>query len=219
MANPKEYQFDLPTTGRPALFTLEETFFPGIQASWPNCTRKRSVHPIEGIRAIIIHATAGSSSEGAISVMHAGTASFHWLVPDENEEQHGKLVWACAPESLAALHVRNTKSHPKVNGGATRVNHWSLGIEIVNSQKTSDLYSDWQVAMTARIVRFCWAKYPNLTHVVSHARLDPGRRTDPGSQFPWDAFKQQVLNGAADRAPRAALSIPDAADATGCCLG
>jgi N-acetylmuramoyl-L-alanine amidase len=201
MGVPKDYQFDLPTDGRPALFTLEERFFPGIQASWPKCTSRRIFHPIDGIRAVVIHATAGSSSSGAVSVMHAGTASFHWLVPDENEEQHGHFVWACAPEMLAAFHVRNDKSHPKVNGGAKRVNHWSLGIEIVNTQ-LSDPFSDWQVSMTARIVRFCWAKYPNLKHVVSHARLDPQRRTDPGANFPWEEFKQQVLRAEAEPVPR-----------------
>jgi len=224
MANPKDYQFDLPSAGRPAIFTLEEKFFPGIQDSWPKVTKKRIVHPIEGIRAVVIHATAGSSSAGAVSVMHAGKASFHWLVPDEDEKQHGKLVWACAPESLAAFHVRNDRSHPKVNGGATRVNHWSLGIEIVNSQKSSDLYSDWQVSMTARIVRFCWAKYPNLKHVVSHARLDPARRTDPGTQFPWEEFKKQVLDGAAEPVPPLVASVARARsftpeDVSGCCIG
>jgi N-acetylmuramoyl-L-alanine amidase len=123
------------------------------------------VDPILGIRAVVIHATAGSSSEGAVSVIRAGAASFHWLVPDENEEAHGQFVWACIPEARAAWHVRNACSHPSVNDGATRANHWSLGIEVVNSQ-VQDPFSDWQIEATAQIVRYCWAKYPNLKHVV-----------------------------------------------------
>lgn len=223
MGDPKKYQFDLPSTGRPSLFTLGEEFFPGIQASWPQVTKKRTVHPIDGIRAVVIHATAGSSSAGAVSVMHDGKASFHWLVPDEDEQQHGHFAWACAPETLAAFHVRNDKSHPDVNDGKKLVNHWSLGIEIVNSQKSSDKFSDWQVSMTARIVRFCWAKYPNLKHVVSHAKLDPTRRTDPGSHFPWDEFKQQVLKRE-ELSPELVASAANADndhsdDVTGCCMG
>lgn len=204
MGTPKNYQFDLPSSGRPSMFELGDRFFPGIQTSWPRVTARRMVHPIDGIRAVVIHATAGSSSSGAVSVMHAGTASFHWLVPGKNEEQHGHFAWACAPETLAAFHVRNDKSHPQVNGGERRVNHWSLGIEIVNTQnrQTPDPFSDWQVSITARIVRFCWAKYPNLKHIVSHARLDPDRRTDPGANFPWEEFKQQVLNAEEDPIPR-----------------
>jgi len=225
MATPKDYQFDLPTVGRPEMFNLGDLFFPGIKDSWPKCTAKRIFHPIDGIRAIVIHATAGSSSAGAVSVMHAGKASFHWLVPDEDEKEHGKLIWACAPETLAAFHVRNDKSHPRINGGAKRVNHWSLGIEVVNSQKSSDKFSDWQVAATARIVRYCWAKYPNLAHVVSHARLDPTRRTDPGNNFQWESFKRLVLESPAEPVPplvaaaarsRSRSFTPE--DLSGCCI-
>lgn len=147
--DPKTYQFDLPTTDRPTDVNLPETWYPGIRDFWSACTTKRSVHPINGIRAIVIHATAGGNSAGAVSVMKAGTASFHWLVPDEDEPQHGQLVWACAPEALAAWHVRNDKSHPAVNGGKDRVNHWSLGIELVNIQAGTDAFSDWQIMITA----------------------------------------------------------------------
>ncbi len=224
MTDPKQYQFDLVAEGRPALFSLEEAFFPGIQEFWPISTVKRLFHPIEGVRAVVIHATAGSSSEGAVSVMREGKASFHWLVPDEDEAQHGHFAWACAPETLAAFHVRNSKSHPEVNQGKNLVNHWSLGIEVVNSQKSSDAFSDWQVRMTARIVRFCWAKYPNLVHVVSHAKLDPERRTDPGSLFPWEEFRGLVLEGPAEPQPELVAGAPTARsirprDVSGCCTG
>lgn len=104
------------------------------------------------------------------------------------------------PEALAAWHVLNTVSHPDVNDGKKRVNHWSLGIEVVNRQE-NDPFSSWQVEMTARIVRYCWAKYPNLKHVVSHAKLDPIRRTDPGTEFDWQRFKSLVLNGEAEPVP------------------
>jgi N-acetylmuramoyl-L-alanine amidase len=145
------------------------------------------------VNTIIIHATAGSSSSGAASVIFDGKASFHWLVPDENEPQHGKFVWATCHESRAAFHVQKSKSHPLINGGQKDVNRFSLGIEVVNAQTRSDRFSDWQVEATAGIVRYAWAKYPNLKHVCSHAMLDPLRRTDPGENFPWDEFKRLVL--------------------------
>lgn len=207
MSGPADaYQINLPKSGRPSDATFPESWYPGVQPYWPNCTTKRSVDPIMGIVAVIIHATAGTSSAGAVSVMKKteSPASFHWLVPDEDEAQHGSLVWACAPEARAAWHVRNSCLHPDVNGGAKRVNHWSLGIEVVNTQ-VGDPFSDWQVAVTAQVVRYCWAKYPNLAHVVSHAKLDPTRRSDPGSGFPWKRFKELVLAKGNDNVPPTAL--------------
>jgi N-acetyl-anhydromuramyl-L-alanine amidase AmpD len=219
------YQFNLPKSGRPTDATFSESWYPGIQAYWPNCTTKRSVDPIVGIRAVVIHATAGGSSSGAISVMKRkiDPASFHWLVPDEDESQHGSLVWACAPEASAAWHVRNAAFHPDVNSGEKRVNHWSLGIEVVNTQ-IEDPFSNWQVETTARIVRYCWAKYPNLVHIVSHAKLDPTRRSDPGSAFPWARFKDLVLTSGNDNVPSVAILATPASKiraATGgdCCNG
>ena len=69
------------------------------------------------------------------------------------------------------------------------------GVEIVNTQsaEVSDPYSDWQVEQTAALVRYAWSKYPDLIDVVSHAKLDPARRVDPGSGFPWDRFRELVL--------------------------
>ncbi|MCW5889333.1 MAG: N-acetylmuramoyl-L-alanine amidase [bacterium] len=211
MSGPADkYQFDLSSRGRPTDVALSEVWYPGIQKYWEACTTKRSVDPILGVTTVVIHATAGASSEGAISVMKAGDASFHWLVPAEKEPQHGTLVWACAPEARAAWHVRNTASHPSVNGGAKRVNHWSLGIEVVNTQK-NDPFSDWQIEVTAQIVRYCWSKYPNLAHVVSHAKLDPKRRSDPGSAFPWAAFKALVSKGSgSDGLPEVAAAATPA---------
>lgn len=209
MGTPSSYQFDLPAAARPENVVLSEFWYPGIKDTWERCTSSRKFDAIMGIRAIVIHATAGGNSDGAISVMRDGKASFHWLVPDEDEPAHGKNVWACAPEARAAWHVQNTKSHPAVNGGATKVNLWSLGIEVVNRQSGADPYSDWQIKATAQIVRHCWAKYPNLRHVVSHARLDPQRRSDPGADFPWERFQQLVLQGDRDGVPRNVLSAPN----------
>ena len=195
MSEPRTWQFDLPASETPADGDLPERWYPGIRESWDKCTSTRLYDPIEGIRAVVIHGTAGSSSSGAVSVMHQGKASFHWLVPDENEEAHGEHVWACAPETRAAWHVRNDKSHPDVWNGENKVNHFSLGIEVVNAQDLRDPFSEWQVEITAAIVRYCWLKYPNLRHVVTHAKLDPKRRSDPTKLFPWDRFKALVLEG------------------------
>lgn len=198
MGDPKTYQFDLPSE-RPAAVTIPEQWYPRVQDYWPRCTSQRVVGDhITGIVAVVVHATAGATSAGAVSVMNpppgGKISSFHWLVPDEDEAQHGNTIWACVRERDAAWHVLNSKHHPDVNNDERMVNHWSLGIEIVNRQSGGDSFSEWQVAVTAQIIRYCWAKYPNLKHVVSHAKLDPDRRTDPGRNFDWEKFKALVLD-------------------------
>ncbi|MFN7953645.1 MAG: N-acetylmuramoyl-L-alanine amidase [bacterium] len=225
MPDPRTYHLALPKSKRPAEIALGDPWYPGVGPHWASCTTKRSVDPIHGVVAVVIHATAGSSSAGAVSVMARAEnpASFHWLVPDEDEPQHGKLVWACVPEALAAWHVRNAASHPDVNGGAKRVNHWSLGIEVVNAQQ-NDPFSAWQLEATARIVRYCWAKYPNLVDVVSHAKLDPSRRSDPGANFDWPTFERLILEGVDDPVPALVAAAPALDTLTppatnGCCDG
>lgn len=190
--NPQEYHFTLPDFPDPPTLKLPEIWYPGVKQYWDRCTSSRIWDAILGVRAIVIHATAGASSAGAISVMRDARASFHWLIPDENELEHGEIIWACAPEARAARHVRNAVSHPDINEGKNKINHWSLGVELVNTQQ-GDPFSNWQIKMAADIVKYAWAKYPNLKHVVSHAKLDPGRRTDPGVDFPWERFRAQVL--------------------------
>ncbi len=194
MADPRSFQFDLPLKPRPAPTPLAEKIHPRAWAASGACASLRGGAPADAVRVVVIHATAGSSTEGAVSVMAEGRAGFHWIVPDEDEAAHGRHVWATCPERLAAWHVRRSCAHPAVCAGAANLNRLSLGIEIVNAQSGGDAFSAWQVAAAADIVRYAWAKYPNLAHVVSHARLDPGRRTDPGASFPWAEFQRAVFD-------------------------
>lgn len=192
--NPQEYHFKLPKKEFDKTFKIPEVWYPGVKKYWERCTTRRIFNPILGIKGIVIHATAGHSSAGAVSVMRDRKGSFHWLIPDEDEPEHGQIIWATVPETLAAWHVRNSVRHPDVNQGNNKTNHWSLGIELVNSQ-INDPFSEWQIKMAADIVKYCWSKYPNIEDVVSHAKLDPSRRSDPGVDFPWNTFKEIVLDG------------------------
>jgi N-acetyl-anhydromuramyl-L-alanine amidase AmpD len=190
MGDPKKYFFKLPDAGAPSPFKIPERIYPDIRWYNRNRASDRTYHPVEGIEGVVIHATAGGSTSGALDWWKrpdGAKASAHWIVPDEDEVGHGKEVLAVVYESLAAWHVRNDKTHPLI-GNRDHVNHWTLGIEIVNRQVPTDSFSDWQIEITALLVRYCWAKYPNMKYVFSHALVDPERRSDPGSQFDWDKF-------------------------------
>lgn len=204
MSDPKTYHFRLPPYQGPPLSAPPNAVYPGIGPHVSACTSARAQHGDGRVRAFIIHATAGYSSSGAMSVLFEHKASWHWLVPDEDEPHHGQLVWRCVPETRAAWHVRNDRSHPDVNSGSRFVNYWSIGVEVVNSQK-ADAFSNWQVEQTAALVRHAWSRYPDLVDVVSHAKLDPSRRSDPGAAFPWERFRDLVLHPS----PLARADVPE----------
>lgn len=207
--NPKNFYFALPGNGRPQPFSIQEQRAPNYQWYDANRARARGGHPINKITTSVIHATSGWATQHALDRWKEVKASAHWIIPDEDEPQHGKFVWSVISESLAAYHVKDKLRHPDL-GDIRRINDYSLGIEIVNTQEVqnyTDPYSKWQVAQAALLVRFCWAKYPNLKHVISHARIDPERRDDPGANFPWAEFKELVLSERGDPAPEALASM------------
>lgn len=204
MADPKTFYCALPAGKRPSSpIAIKEKRVPGYQWYDDNRSRSRGPNPVSAVTTVVIHATAGWATQHALDNWRERQASAHWIIPDEDEDQHGKFVWAVVSESLGAIHVKNSATHSDIDN-KTPVNKFSLGIEIVNTQDVqayTDPYSDWQIEQAALLVRYAWAKYPNLKHVISHARLDPGRRGDPGSNFPWAKFKELVFSNANDVAP------------------
>ena len=194
MAAPTTFQLDLPRNRDWPPAPLNERIHAAAWTASGDCSSLRPAPPEEAVRVIVIHATAGSSTAGAVSVMEEGRASFHWIVPGKDEKEHGGHVWATCPERRAAWHVRRSCAHPEICAGATKLNRLSLGIEIVNRQNGEDPFSRRQLEATAEIVRYAAGKYPKLVHVVSHARLAPDRRTDPGPNFPWAEFRAMVLD-------------------------
>jgi N-acetylmuramoyl-L-alanine amidase len=196
MSNPINYLFHLPSRATAqGLYPLEEAWWPGARAAARFATSPRDGDPVNSIEALVIHATAGSNAAGAFSVIAERRASFHWIVPGAKDPGYGEHVWATSPERRAAWHVRNGASHPQVANGSGRINHCSLGLEIVNTQKPDCLFTEWQIAATVGIALYAWTKYPRLSTIVSHAALDPARRSDPGAHFPWADFKRRVLEG------------------------
>lgn len=195
MVDPRLYHFTLPQFEGAVLPEPPSAWYPRVQEHYPHCTSDRALHGDSHVRTFVIHATDGSSAAGAMSVMFSHAASWHWLIPGENDPEHGRSVWACAPEQRAAWHVRNDRFHPDVNRGSRYINYSSLGLEIVNRQR-NDPFSDWQLHQAAALVRYAWSKYSTLVDVVSHAKLDPMRRSDPGTEFDWDKFRALVTTPA-----------------------
>jgi len=130
-----------------------------------------------------------------MSVTQQRTASWHALIPDEDEEAHGQYIWRCVDDSAAAWHVLSSKQHPVDK--RTNINDRSLGIEIVNAQTDADKFSLWQVEVTADLVSH-WCSVHPIQYIYTHAYLDPERKLDPGQNFDWDRFVERIRQNLSD---------------------
>jgi len=128
-----------------------------------------------------------------MSVAQKCKASWHWLIPDEDEPAHGRYVWRCVDDAMKAWHVLRSVRFPV--DGKKDINSRSIGIEIVNAQVgEKDYFSDWQLRVTAAIVNYCRVTIgPDRPwYLATHAYLDPNRKLDPGHVFDWDLFMRYI---------------------------
>lgn len=184
-------------------FLAREMFYPGVNDYKADRVVPRSGPYAETVAGIILHATPGGSSSGAMEVMRTwqfggrpARRSWHWLIPAEGEPQHGHFAWGCACEGSAALHTDPALSHPAINAGKADVNDWSMAIELVDARHDRQ-FTDWQLRMAASVTRYVWAAYPKARWVAAIDAFDPASVSALGPLFPWDVFRAHVLEGTA----------------------
>jgi len=152
-----------------------------IEKLSPNQSLRKSIK----INMIVIHATAGSSMENAVSWMRnpKSGVSAHYCIGKD-----GKIV-KLVDESKKAWHAG--KSSFKYNGNTEEnLNENSIGIELVNLNDGKDEYPDVQIKALAGLVRNIMLFYDDITldRIVGHWNIAPTRKTDPGILFPWVYF-------------------------------
>lgn len=69
--------------------------------------------------------------------------------------------------------------------GRERCNDFSIGIELEGCDSMP--FEPAQYAALSRLTRRLRRKYP-IRHIVSHADIAPGRKTDPGPMFDWELY-------------------------------
>ncbi len=155
------------------------------------------------IQGIVVHTAEGGREALGIAKYFAKMdrpASAHVVVDD-------KQIINLLPDDFTAFHVRGHNSN-------------SLGIELgyfASEWGTDKEYEDALIAMSAkwcaekvelynitprRLTREDWLA--GKTGFISHAELDPTRRTDPGMNFPWEQFFTLIKGKAYRKAKRQA---------------
>lgn len=179
MSYPPWSIFSLPANRRPHRERFQHETYPAIDRLWAGATLRRQVDPVFGVSGLVVHIAARSTSEEAVAMVKAGRASWHWIVPAFGEPQHGHFVWSVAPPARAARHLANAQRFPGFLDGRGQLNHCTLSV-LVTAAPDHPGVSDWQLAITARIIRHAWSMFPNLRQVACRRAQDADDMGAPG---------------------------------------
>ena len=123
-------------------------------------------------RLIVIHYTGDNSCEGALSWLCSTKSgvSAH-LVIDKNG-----VIYQLLPFNIQAWHAGRSDYN-----GEIQVNGFSIGIENVG---LGDEWPDEQIEANRAVIAALYSFYP-IEDTVGHEDVAPGRKTDPGPNYPW----------------------------------
>lgn len=141
------------------------------------------------INAIVIHDTGGHDAEGTLGWFEkaASKVSAHYVIGKDG------ALYRCVDDEDKAWHAGSSILH-----GEENVNDFSIGIELVDNND-GEPYPDEQIGT---LIALCVAlvheyKIP-LNRIVGHNHVAPGRKKDPGPDFPWYDFMVTVGARVAD---------------------
>jgi N-acetylmuramoyl-L-alanine amidase len=124
-------------------------------------------------RIIVIHYTGDNSCQGAVSWLTSTQSgvSAHLVIDKDG------TIYQLLPFNIAAWHAGKGSYN-----GEPYVNNFSIGIENVG---IGDEWPEEQITVIGEVIKALFAAYP-LENVVGHSDVAPGRKADPGPNFPWD---------------------------------
>ena len=89
-------------------------------------------------------------------------------------------------------HLRAWHAGDSAFKGREKVNDFSLGIELEGCDE--EPFEPIQYEVLTRLVRCLLDAYPRIapSAIVGHCDISPGRKTDPGPNFDWAAFRRSI---------------------------
>lgn len=164
---------------------------------------------------LILHYTVSDWEKSLKGLTTGGQVSAHYLVRDEPV-----LSYALVDENRRAWHAG-----PSYWAGHQNLNASSIGIEIVNpgytdgpSGRVYAPFSQKQIDEVILLVKDIVARHQiRPERIIGHADIAPGRKQDPGPNFPWKQLADVGLipwpdaAKVAERIPLYASVPPDAA--------
>ena len=122
---------------------------------------------------IVIHYTASNNNDGDINWLTSkqSKVSAHVVVAKD-----GTIV-QLLPFNIKGWHAGVSKYR-----GREYVNSFSVGIE---NTGLGDEWPEPQVVANRELIRALFDAYPGMMDVVGHSDVAPGRKVDPGPNYPW----------------------------------
>lgn len=156
-----------------------------------------SYRSVEGfnqrVRFLIMHYTA-IDFIGSVRALTGPSASTHYLIPDPADKTYVEAGF----NDMRVFNLVDEKErawHAGVSAwaGRTNLNDSSIGIEIVNLATDNDgifIFPPYNAAQIEAVIALATniiQRYPEITptNVIGHSDIAPGRKSDPGSAFPW----------------------------------
>lgn len=135
---------------------------------------------------IVLHWTAGEWA-GALRTLTSEDAgvSAHFLIGRDGR------TFQLVDTDLVAYHAGVSSWEGKAN-----VNNFSIGIELVHLGKPGEPWTEAQLLACAEIIVQC-QRYYQIHRVVGHLDVSPGRKVDPGKDFPWTMLRRYMLDAKA----------------------
>jgi N-acetylmuramoyl-L-alanine amidase len=124
---------------------------------------------------VILHHTGNSDAQRALSTLAdpAGEVSAHFLIARD-----GKIYYL-VDELKRAWHAGASYW-----GGNRDLNSASIGIELDNNGE--EAYAEAQIAALLELLAELKSRYGiPAANFLGHGDIAPGRKVDPGAQFPW----------------------------------
>lgn len=135
---------------------------------------------------IVLHSTESPSLSVTMNTFQAssGKTSAHYVIDRDG------TIYQLVPEELKANHAGVSSWSPLGITGSC--NTASIGIEIQRGENEG--FTREQIASAMALVKDIKSRWGiSKENVVGHSDIAPGRKVDPGYDFPWEAFEAENL--------------------------
>ena len=129
------------------------------------------------IDTVVLHATVLNTLDDVIQ---------HFANPESKVSSHYTIdrdgtIAAHVPEDMRAWHAGQSR----MKDGRTRVNDFSIGIELVNVNDGTDPFPEPQIQAMRGLIKEIMSRHP-IKHIVPHFECadPPGRKSDPAGFEP-----------------------------------